>query len=316
MRLLAVYGIKTDDSEYFKQFYPSRRLSEECANRSIPLRFLFPCDVPGFLEKSSASVTIQDSVRNTVCLIRGIVSADTVRLLEKAGYRCVNPSFAIELANDKLETARFVERNGWPTPRTVAAAEALSGFPGEAYPLVAKPRFGSRGVGVHLVYGAEEVSRLIAPEKSLPDASGNANFIVQEYVASSAGRDLRVFFAGNKIIAVAERRSRDGSFISNACAGGSMIKPYYGTNLGEPWKKMIHDIAAASGLWYGTVDFLYRKDEDAVFVDGGEASRTGPELDLTICELNASPGFEALEKDCGYNIAGMLVDALVAEFGS
>ncbi len=286
MRLVVVYGIKTADYGYFSQFYPSRRINEECEHRSIPLRFLFPRDVPSFL----AETALKPDIQHTVFLIRGLVAPAVVSLIENSGFRTINRGQSLILAGDKLLTARFLEKNRWPTPATNRAEEADAA----SFPLVAKPRFGSRGEGVRLVYTVDEL-------KNLPE-----NTIVQKFIESSAGRDLRFFFAGNVILAIAAREGADGSFISNASAGGRMSLPPFPDELLLPWKKMVHDIARASGLWYGSVDFLY--------LECAEASEKTRSLLLTVCEINGSPGFEALERDCGLNIAGALIDTILEDF--
>lgn len=294
MHLVVIYGIKTTDYAYLDQFYPTRRLSEECANRSIPLRFLFVPDVDSFL----AEKRTQKEIQEILCLIRGIVPIQTIASLEQAGLRTINSLSASIRANDKLVCAHFLEQNGWPTPRT-ESAQSMNVLT-NTFPLVAKPRYGSRGEGVHLVYNQEQIDAL--PKDTL----------VQEYIETSFGRDLRFFFAGGTIIAIAERRSVNGSFISNTSGGGHMSIPSFGSALPEPWARMVLDIARIAGLWYGTVDFLYLEPEK-----GNPRTQTeSPDksFSLTICELNASPGFETLEKDCGYNIAGSVLDRMIAYF--
>ena len=57
----------------------------------------------------------------------------------------VGPPDLVDLADDKLETARFLDRHGLPALRTVDLA---AGDPGElTFPLVLKPRRGGRGSG-------------------------------------------------------------------------------------------------------------------------------------------------------------------------
>jgi len=305
MRLVVVYGLKTLDYGYFSLFYPSRRLAEECTNRSIPLRFLFPRDVSAFLEERIDTALKRD----TVCLIRGKVDPATVRLLETAGFYTVNSAASLSLANDKFESARFLQANGWPTPetrlaggtviasRTVPAGGTVSA--GVRFPLVSKPRFGSRGEGVRLVAGIDELAGLG------PDT------ILQEYVESSRGRDLRFFFAGDEILAVAGRQAAGNGFVSNANSGGTMRSAPHSAAELAPWCAMTLGIARKAGLWYGSVDYLYCAE---VAGTGKRAAAGG--LELTVCELNGSPGFEALETECGINIAGPLVERLAGRFRS
>lgn len=71
----------------------------------------------------------------------------------------------VEMARDKLSTARFLAHAGIPAPRT----ESLETFLAEedhgwAWPLIAKPRHGSSSQGVHIVNNRAEVEILKAPE--------------------------------------------------------------------------------------------------------------------------------------------------------
>lgn len=276
--LVVVYGLKTRDYSYLDIFHPSRRLSQAAADRSIPLRFLFPQDVEDFLSGDRGARTPPE----TVFLFRGEVSPDLIRFIEKKGFRTINSAPAVQLAGDKLATARFLEENGFPTPRIYTGGINKSGetFP---FPAVLKPRFGSRGCGVTLIRSPDEIPQ--------------GDFVVQEYVKTSHGRDLRVFFAGGSVLAAAERRSTGGMLISNACTGGTVFPSPFTPAVPEPLRTMTLSIAEKSGLWYGSIDYLYASE------------KPDPEH-LTVCELNAFPGFTALEKEGGFDIAGALMDAL------
>lgn len=293
MKLLVVYGLKTRDKAWLDRFYPARRLSEACANRSIPLRFLFPHEVsdPAHGAFPAADFPLNDFLPvDTVCLVRGTVADETWRALENAGYRCVNSREAAALALDKLDTARFLERHGWPTPRTVSCHPDTPDPLEFSYPLVLKPRFGSRGEGVELIENDKAL-------EAWKDARTDGAWIAQEYIASSSGRDLRIFFAGGEVLAAVARRGATGDFRSNACTGGTMSAAETGGWM-DRWQLMTLDIAQEAGLWYGTVDFLYQTESE-----------------LTVCEINGSPGFEALERDLGLDVAGMLIERLVRDFG-
>lgn len=286
MRLVVVYGIKTDDYGYFQEFYPSHRLSEECIKRSISLRFLFPKDVDEFLGENHT----QDEKDDTICLVRGIVVLDIVRMIEIAGFRMVNGGQSLNLASDKLETARFLEKNHWPTPKTWLVGDT----PRSPLPWVLKPRFGSRGEGVRLVYNQAELAHVAS------------DTIAQEFIAQSAGQDIRFFFAGKRMLAIAFRCSLNGALVSNACAGGRMSLAQFGEHAIEPWADMVLDIARGSGLVYGSVDFLFLEKPES-----DDSNLASGNLALTVCELNGSPGLEALETQCGVNIAGALLDVLL-----
>jgi len=319
---VALWGLKTGDYGYLDDFYPTRRLKEACKDRGLELRFLFPPDLPAFLEREGPSET-RDADRNsrlkacrdadrdsTLFLIRGAVSPQAVRLVEDSGYACVNSATSLELASDKLETARFLSRNGWPCPETAAfpAEGPHAGGPVSPldFPFVLKPRTGSRGVGVRLVASREELTAALT--ESLP---GDA-LVAQEYIAPSRGRDLRVFFAGDRILATAERKSADGGLLSNASTGGTLGPHPIAAEALEPWLETTLAIARKAGLWYGTVDYLYLDEGPAGNGPGDGAG--GGAVNLTVCEINGSPGFEALERGLGLDIAGALVDGLIESF--
>jgi len=274
--LLVPWELATDDYGYFSVFPPAIRIAEACEDRGLRPRFLFPRDVPAFLAERPTGGP---------CLIRGMVAPTLIESLENAGFRCVNGARGTRIANDKLETARLAHSLGIPTPETRAAEDGTGAL---GFPLVVKPRFGSRGRGVKLAENAEAA-------RSYADSLARAGIpaIYQAYVASSRGRDLRAFFAGDRIIALAEREAPGKGLVSNAAKGGTMVASAF-PHPREPWERATFDLAGAAGLRYGTADFLFT-------VGGG----------LTLCEINAAPGFEALEKACGIDAAGAIVDAVL-----
>ena len=327
MRVVLIYGLKTTDHQWAEAFYPVRRFIEECKNRSIPLRFLFADEVSVFLKENTDSQEKQE----TVCLLRGKIAGETFETLEDAGFICINSPKAHKLVADKLKTARFLQAHGWPTPNTMPM-DAIGND--VSFPVVIKPRFGSRGKGVRLLESQAEFKTWIAKHrKEGKQASGNGctailgNWIFQEYIAGSHGRDLRVFFAGGHILAITERRTTTNSFISNIARGGHMYLYFYVNGLDqqkkipETFRHIIQNIVQKSGLWYGTVDFLYTyPGGDWNQVCSGNTDYDTPDADilsgLTVCELNSSPGFEALETSCGINIAGCVIDQLLADFSA
>jgi len=298
MNLVAVWGLETADYGWLPSFPPARRLAEACENRGHALRFFFPRDVARVLAAPTpAARSPNDPQPPGPCLIRGAVDLALVRALEAAGWRCVNPSRAIEVATDKLETQRLLDALGIPTPRAWLASDPARPRATESRPLVAKPRFGSRGAGVRLVRGEEEIAAIVGGDDAIPAD----RLLLQDFVAASQGRDLRAFFASDRVVAVAERRGPPGALVSNPARGGQSLVPDFGPRLPAEWEDVVLRVARAAGLSYGTVDFLYAGGSDA-------HGAPGDRLDLTVCEINAMPGFTALEEATGIDVA----DAIVA----
>ncbi len=85
----------------------------------------------------------------------------------------------VDMARDKLATARFLAGAGIPSPRTASAAELLAGSERWAWPLLAKPRHGSSSRGIHVVRDRADVGQLCVGE----------DYVVQEMLR---GREFTV----------------------------------------------------------------------------------------------------------------------------
>lgn len=110
-----------------------------------------------------------------------IFSKERARLEEKYGTRVVVSSPpVVEIANDKLMTARFLEGAGFPFPHSVSAddrpalAELIRTI---GFPLIAKPKQGARSVGVVVVNSSKDLSRFI----------DRTDFVVQELLPDNEG---------------------------------------------------------------------------------------------------------------------------------
>ena len=167
------------------------------------------------------------------------------------------------------------------------------------------------GRGVALMEDAEQWSDYLAIAKDTGQA-----IIAQDFIRAAPGRDVRFFFAdfedgpstavdgpstaaGSSSVAagtgstpgwICVMRSAPG-FLSNAHAGGTMTPFMPPVAL----QREAERIFAASGLVYGTVDFL--------FADG-----SGTEF--MVCELNANPGFEELERATGVDAAAAIIKSV------
>lgn len=151
--------------------------------------------------------------------------------LEKLGYRLFNSREVIENCDDKILTFEVLANSGIKMPKTLFSAMLFNGTGnGEAdlgftniieetfsYPLVIKEAFGSFGAQVYLIHNREE---LIAKQKELLYVP----HLYQEFIASSKGRDVRIYVVGNQVVASMYRHS-DTDFRANISSGASM-SPY------------------------------------------------------------------------------------------
>lgn len=203
-----------------------------------------------------------------------------LRHLEKLGVPCINSSVSVETVKDKLFTHQILAERNMPVPKTMlmkfpvdtALIEQQIGFP-----VVIKAISGSQGKGVFL---AEKKAHLIDLMQLIELTNPKFNLILQEFVQTSHGRDLRVFVIGGRVVGCMERQSSDTGFKANYSAGGT-VKPHDVTPEIE-W--LATEAARILGLDIAGVDLLFDEDH------------------FKICEVNSSPGFQGLSSCCNVNI--------------
>jgi gamma-F420-2:alpha-L-glutamate ligase len=219
-------------------------------------------------------------------------SLAALRQLENLGVYCLNNATAVTLAQDKLLHLQVLARAGAAVPKTL-----LIRFPVDAdlvdreigFPVVVKTLIGTQGSGVHLCDDRQSLTDLLQfVEANNPDAQ----LVLQQFLAESRGRDVRVLSVGGHIVAAMERIAKTG-FKSNYSLGGEARRFEYGPrnelSVAEVMRNLDMDIAG--------LDFLY--DEEVGF---------------RICEVNSSPGFEGLEATCGVDVPAFIYQYLDVKF--
>ncbi|HET6362678.1 MAG TPA: RimK family alpha-L-glutamate ligase [Gemmatimonadota bacterium] len=205
--------------------------------------------------------------------------------LEAMGIPLVNSAAAIRRARDKLLALQILTARGIVVPRTVLARgpdqveQALEMVGGP--PVVLKLLQGTQGVGVIL---AETRAAAVSTLDTLWGL--RQDVIVQEYVADSAGRDIRALVVGGRIVAAMRRQAPAGEWRSNIHRGGTGAR----VDLDPQYADAAVAAAAAIGLDVAGVDLLEARD--------------GPR----VTEVNASPGFEGLERVCRVDAASAILD--------
>lgn len=149
-------------------------------------------------------------------------------------------------------------------------------------PFVAKALKGSRGDEVYLVGNSDEYNELRSIYKGL-----DKEFILEEYIKESSGKDIRVFCVGGEVAACMKRTAKDG-FKANYKLGGA-IEPYA---IDNDIIQIAKDIYKSTSLHYAGIDLLFGRDG------------------YVFCEVNVCPGLEGIEKASGLNIAGRLISSV------
>jgi gamma-F420-2:alpha-L-glutamate ligase len=214
-----------------------------------------------------------------------------LRHFERQGVMLINGTRAIEAVADKLHTLQILSRSGIPIPKTI-----LGKFPVDVdlverelgFPVVVKTLKGTRGAGIVLCPDRAQFNDLAT---LLDGSAAGADFIFQQYIAASHGRDVRVLVVNGTAIAAMERRSSDGGFKSNISLGGHASAYALTPNMAN----LAVRVTRALDLDVAGIDILLDTDG------------------YRICEANSSPGFQALEPACGLNVPGIIFSAVAAK---
>lgn len=196
-----------------------------------------------------------------------------VRQFEMQGSFTTASSIAINRSRDKLRSYQILARNDVGIPKTVFARETADldevvELAGGA-PVIIKVARGTHGNGVVLAEtkkAAKAVMQAFYVE--------GVNFMVQEFVAESAGTDIRALVVGGRVVASIERQSLDDDFRSNTHQGGvgRIVK------LTSEEEKTAIKAAKTMGLPVCGVDMMRSKDGPKVLEVNSSASIKTPEL--------------------------------------
>ena len=211
--------------------------------------------------------------------------------LEVEGLKMKNNLAAIITAKDKAKTALRLANAKIPHIPTAInfspywLKNILNISDNNEY--VSKIRHGSLGKSV--ACHKSKISLISSLELMALNFAPASRFIFQPLIKEAKGKDIRVIATKDKVIAVMERRSRNGEFRSNLGGGGTgkAIKVDSAT------EKIAMKAIKALNLDYGGVDILM--------------SRQGP----LVIEVNANPQLK-IEEITGVNVAGGIIKELLS----
>lgn len=271
--------------------YSTKRLKEEAAKRGYEVRIINYAKCYVTLERGNPQVHYRgEEVKDVDVIIPRIASnltkygSSIVRQFEMQNVFTTTSSIAIVRSRDKLRSMQLLAKAGVGIPKTVFARETAD-FEGVleqvgGAPVIIKVARGTHGNGVVL---AETRKAALAVMQAF--YVEGVNFLVQEFVAESAGADIRAFVVNGKVVASMLRQSLDDDFRSNLHQGGEGIP----IELTPAERKTAIKAAKAMGLPICGVDMM--------------RSSRGP----LVLEVNSSPGF-GIEKVTGVNVAEKIVD--------
>jgi len=271
--------------------YSTKRLKEEALSRGHEVRIINYAKCYVSVESNNPVIRYKgEELRDVDAVIPRIASSLTrygssiVRQFEMQNVFTTTSSIAIVRSRDKLRSMQLLAKAGVGIPKTVFARETadfddvLAQVGGA--PVIIKVARGTHGNGV--VLGETQKAAKAVMQAFYVEG---VNFLVQEYVAESAGVDIRAFVVNGKVVASMKRQSLDDDFRSNLHQGGTGTA----VKLTLEERKTAQKAAKAMGLPICGVDMM-RSDR-------------GP----LVLEVNASPGF-GIEKVTNRNVAGKILD--------
>ena len=214
--------------------------------------------------------------------------------LEEMGFRLFNNKEAIALCDNKILMYQKLEAANIRIPRTFIAPKTFTGLGYNdlsflkkvskeiGYPMVIKEAYGSFGEQVYLASDEKEAINII---KNINDK----DFLMQEYIASSKGRDVRLNVVGGKVI-VSMLRENQNDFRSNISSGGKghLYEP------DEDFKKMAIKACEALNLDFAGVDIMFDKNQRPI-----------------LCEVNSNPQFASTLKATGVDLSNYIADYIL-----
>ncbi len=269
--------------------YENRRFREVAQEEGTELEFYDPNDFDIITTKGGRKslihrgreVSLPDFVLPRMGSGTTYFGLAVIRQLERLKVSVINSAESIERAKDKLHTLQILAADNLPTPKTMLARFPVNVDLIEkefACPLIVKTLSGSEGKGVFLCENREHLEDLLDILNEARDV--NVNFIIQEFVSSSKGKDIRVFVVGGMPIAAMLRKGKEGKFKANIAAGGS----------GEPYELNPE------------VEWLSVKASQLLNLDIAGVDILFDGEHFKVCEVNSALGFEGLEKATGVNV--------------
>ena len=207
---------------------------------------------------------------------------------EAAGMIVLNPPRAMECAVDKYLTTAKLLAAGLPVPETFVcetADTALEAFEKLGGDVVVKPIFGSEGRGILRVSDPDLALRTFRTLERI-----QAVLYLQRFIEHD-GSDIRVLLFDGDVLGAMRRISAD-DFRVNISRNGHAEKR-------EPTEcelNFARRAMTATGTRFGGVDILYDRDREPYVI-----------------EINAVPGWRALERVTGRDIATEVIQRLEHE---
>lgn len=190
-----------------------------------------------------------------------------MQFLHKKGVIIINNFTNMLEMKDKWQTYLNLQKLGIKQPKTIYQKTAIPFDEVEkelGVPFIVKYRFGAQGKSVFLVNNEEEYLSVI--DKYYFD-----DLILQEFIKTSFGKDVRIFVVGNKYFGAIRDNSKGDDFRANLALGGVSLE----FEIPQDLQCTITKIVSELNYEIVGLDFLFDKE------------------DFSFCEANGNAGYKA-----------------------
>ena len=202
--------------------------------------------------------------------------------------RFYNETEAFNRYINKYEQVKDLRSDAFITPKSILSTANIDFTilrEELGLPFVTKGLENSEGKEIHLIENNDDYSDLLKIYGPVKE------FLFQEFIAQSFGRDIRLFSIRGEVVACLTRSSQS-DFRSNFALGGSIEA----LELNQNYQNIARDIYLQTGLDFLGIDLLYGEEKPY------------------FCEINVMPGFKGAEKASGVNIAKKIIETIRGDF--
>lgn len=221
------------------------------------------------------------------------------KYLKNAGIPVFNDPSVIEICDNKAHQYLELAKAGVPMPLTIIAPKVYpeltilhTGYYEQVLqtlqlPMIIKEAHGSFGQRVYLIETREQFFDKVEELKGI-------EYVFQQFIHSSRGRDIRVNVVGGQVVACMHRQSAT-DFRANITNGGTATEII----LTERQKEVAIHAAAALNAEFAGVDLLFGENEEPL-----------------VCEVNGVAHIRNIYNVTGINVGDAMIDYILSRIGA
>ncbi|MFB5088263.1 RimK family alpha-L-glutamate ligase [Psychrobacillus sp. PGGUH221] len=221
------------------------------------------------------------------------------KFLKNEGIPVFNDPDIIEICDNKARQYMLLAKAQVPMPRTIIAPKVYTDFTIQhtgyyeqvletiKLPMIIKEAHGSFGFKVYLIETKEQFFEKV-------EELNGIEYVFQEFIENSRGRDIRVNVVGGQVIACMHRHS-ETDFRANITNGGTASQ----IELTERQKEVAILAAHALNAEFAGVDLLFGEDEEPL-----------------VCEVNGVAHIRNIYNVTGINVGDAMISYALSKVGT